>query len=323
MKRIHFTIIILFVFAISFTTADDFPQATISNGIIHARIYLPDVKDGYYRASRFDWSGIIPELEYKGHSYFGSWFDKYDPLINDAIMGPVEDFSPVGYDEAKAGDNFLKVGVGMVTKPQEEKYFFGAPYKLTNPGLWKIKKRKARVEFIHTLTDNNYSYKYRKTVELVKGKPEMVLSHALTNTGKLPIETNVYDHNFFVIDKQFTSDALSVIFPYTISGEMREPVDFGNIENNKIIFKRELAKNEHLYYTLQGYDSSTKDYDIKIENHKTGAAVHITSDQPLSRLAFWSAQRTMCPEPYIHISIKPGETFSWTIYYQFYICDTN
>src|ERR1035438_1863877 len=51
----------------------DFPQALISNGTVHATLYLPDTEKGYYRATRFDWSGIIPSLRYQGHSYFGQW----------------------------------------------------------------------------------------------------------------------------------------------------------------------------------------------------------------------------------------------------------
>ena len=37
-------------------TVDD-RQAEISNGQITAKIYLPDVKNGYYRSTRLDWSG--------------------------------------------------------------------------------------------------------------------------------------------------------------------------------------------------------------------------------------------------------------------------
>ena len=53
------------------------------------------------------------------------------------------------------------------------------PYQLINPGEWKVKKKAASVEFTQTLNDKAYSYEYKKTVELVKGKPEMVLSHTL------------------------------------------------------------------------------------------------------------------------------------------------
>jgi hypothetical protein len=58
------------ILSLGATPPDQFPQAEITNGIIHARLYLPDPKDGYYRGSRFDWSGVMPALEYKGHSFF-------------------------------------------------------------------------------------------------------------------------------------------------------------------------------------------------------------------------------------------------------------
>ena len=50
------------------------PEAAISNGVIRARVYLPDAQNGYYRGTRFDWSGAISSLEYNGHTYFGQWF---------------------------------------------------------------------------------------------------------------------------------------------------------------------------------------------------------------------------------------------------------
>jgi hypothetical protein len=314
--------IALSVLVIADKPLDQFPQAEITNGIIHARLYLPDSKDGYYRASRFDWSGVISELEYKDHTYFGQWFDKYSPTIHDAIMGPVEDFSPVGYDEAKTGDSFLKIGIGIVIKPEEPKYSIVTPYQIINPGIWKIKKKIDQVEFNHTLNNKEYAYEYKKIVQLIKGKPEMVLSHSLKNTGKQTIETNAYAHNFFVLDKQPIGQGFVVTFPFRLSGEAQGTENFGEIRDKQIIFLKELSKNEHLYFkSLQGFGNSAKDYDIKIENHKTGAAVRITSDQPLSKLVFWSASKTLCPEPYIQMKIKPGETFKWKIYYQFYICD--
>lgn len=324
MKKFYINSIIFFVFAIAAKPFDEFPQAEISNRLIDARIYLPDKTNGYYRGSRFDWSAVIPELKYKGHTYFGPWYNKYSPTLHDAIMGPVEDFYPVGYDEAKVGESFLKIGIGMVTKPEEQKYTFVHPYQLVNAGSWKIKKKPDEVEFNHKLQDEQYAYEYKKTVALLKGKPEMVLSHTLKNTGKKDLVTVVYNHNFFVMDNQPTGKDFVVTFPFNLTGEARGKGDLGKLEANKIIFLKELAANENLYYSsLTGFGTSAKDYDIKIENRKTGAAVRITSDQPLSKLVFWSAPRTICPEPYIQIKIKPGVTFKWKIFYQFYICDIN
>ncbi len=321
-RKIYLLIAIISVFLAGSKPIDPFPQVEIKNGLIHARLYLPDHKNGYYRGSRFDWSGVIPELGYKGHTYFGQWFENYSPLIHDAIMGPVDAFNPVGYAEAKAGDLFLKIGIGMVTKPEESKYSFVTPYPIANGGKWKVKKRSDRVEFTHTLKDKNYAYTYKKLVQLKKDKPEMALICQLKNTGKQTIETQVYNHNFFQIDNQTIGPDYKVTFPFKLTSEVEGKPELGKIRNNQILFQKELAKSEHLFFqSLQGFGTSSKDYDIKIENKKTGAAVRITGDQPLAKLVFWSAQKTICPEPYINIKVKPGETFRWTINYQFYIAE--
>ena len=52
-------------------SATEFPQAELSNGEIRLKVYLPDAKDGFYRASRFDWSGMVGSLVYKGHEFYG------------------------------------------------------------------------------------------------------------------------------------------------------------------------------------------------------------------------------------------------------------
>jgi hypothetical protein len=295
------------------------PQTDISNGIINATIYLPDKDKGYYRGTRFDWSGNIARLEYKGHIYFGQWFKKYSPEIHDVIMGPVEEFTPLDYPEIKAGESFVKIGVGTVYKPDDKEYDFSRVYQLLNAGKWSVEKSRDKILFIHELNDKTYSYHYEKTVQLASGKPELVLFHTLKNTGNRTIETSVYDHNFFVIDKHPIGPGLVLKVPFNLSGE---GVGFGNIaeiQGNQISYLRAIGNGEEAEcYDLKGYGTSAEDYDIRIENRITGAGVRITCDQPLLKLAFWSCPTTMCPEPYIKIKVEPGKEITWTIKYEFY-----
>src|SRR5438876_3633373 len=59
------------------------PQIEISNEAIRAKLYSPDAADGFYRATRFDWSGVIHSLVYQGHDYYGPWFSQFDPAVRD------------------------------------------------------------------------------------------------------------------------------------------------------------------------------------------------------------------------------------------------
>lgn len=142
MKKITFLLLLFWLF-IRAVPETKFPQVEISNGLIKAVLYLPDTANGYYRATRFDWSGVMPKLEYKGHQFFDIWNTApYDPKLHDAIVGPVEDFMPLGYEESKPGENFVKIGVGALKKTEERPYRFASTYEIVNGGQWTIKKKK-------------------------------------------------------------------------------------------------------------------------------------------------------------------------------------
>jgi quinoprotein glucose dehydrogenase len=298
----------------------DFPSAKISNGLIEAELHLPDAQKGYYRGVRFDWAGVIPRLEYKGHSYFGEWNPSpYDATLHDNITGPVEEFMPVGYDEAEAGGAFLKIGVGILTKPDAKKYLLINRYAIKNGGKWTVSPSKDRVEFLHELTDaTGYGYLYRKTVKLTNGKPEMVLEHSLKNTGQKTIETAVYNHNFFRIDQELTGPNIKTSFPFEVQAEGKNFGTIAKAENKTISYLKTLETGDYVYSEgLKGFGNTAKDYDIFIQNLKSGAGVRITSDQPIDRLVHWACRTTSCPEPYIKLSVKPQEEVRWTIKYAF------
>ncbi|WP_317171570.1 hypothetical protein [Spirosoma profusum] len=321
LKRTLIAIPVLLGFGSATLPLADFPQADLSNGVIQTTLYLPDASQGYYQGTRFDWAGSFKNLDYKGHSFVEPWFENYDPKLHDAISGPAEEFVPLGYAEAQPAGTFVKIGVGVLRKPDEKPYAFSKYYEIANPGEWAIKKSRDQVDFSHKLNDatSGYGYVYQKTVKLTKDKPELVLEHRLKNTGKLPIETSTYNHNFFIIDKQPTGPTVNVQFPFEVKGEGK---GFGTTivaQGNKLAYSRDLDKKEQVYSAgLQGFGATSADYDIRIENQKTGAGVRIRGDKPLEKLVYWACSTTSCPEPYIRLSAAPGQEISWTITYEFY-----
>jgi len=299
-----------------------YPQARISNDLIEANLYLPDAKKGFYRGTRFDWSGVINSLKYKEHEYFGEWYQQHDPARHDAITGPVEAFDPIDYTTAAPGEKFLKIGIGILRKVKNEPYGFSKPFEVLNAGKWKVRTKSDRVEFIHLLSDDSgYSYIYKKTVRLAEGKSQMILEHSLKNTGQKAISTSVFNHNFFVIDNQTTGPDFSVSMPFKISSDPAKK-SLMTFMDNKMIYTRDLKKGESTMEYPKGFTgTSVGDYDFRIENQKTGAAVRITSDRPLSHLMYWSVPTTLSPEPFIKIDALPGEEFTWSIIYDFYTID--
>jgi hypothetical protein len=305
---------------VSQLAAPEFPQAELSNSSVRATIYLPDAQSGYYRGTRFDWSGVIASLKWNGHEYFGQWFDRYDPKIHDAITGPVEEFltgeSGLGYVEAKPGENFVRIGVGAVRKPDEPAYRRFETYEIVDPGQWTVHKSSDKIEFVHELGDTaGYAYIYRKTLRLAKDS--LVLEHRLKNTGKKSIATSVYNHNFFTMDRQPTGPDFVVRFPF-VPRAARPLNDLAAIRGNDANFLKDFVKGQTVFTEVEGFGATAKDYDFRIENRKTGAGVRITGDRPLQKVYFWSAHLTTCPEPYLDVSVEPGKESSWRITYQFY-----
>jgi hypothetical protein len=292
------------------------PQATISNSRLRAQLHLPDAQAGYYRGTRFDWSGVISSLEWNGHSYFGQWFPRYDPKLHDAITGPVQEFDSLGYDEAKPGESFVRIGVGAVRKPAEPAYRRFSTYDIADPGTWTVRRGSDRVEFLHALKDTaGYAYEYRKTVRL--GDNTLVLEHRLKNTGRKPIKTSVYDHDFFMLDNQPTGPDFVIRFPFDLTAAA--PLNGAAETRGKdFVYLKELQTGETVQTQLTGFGPTAKDYDFRLENRKTGAGVRQTGDRPISKFNLWSIRSNISPEAYIDLSIAPGQTSSWKITYEFY-----
>lgn len=306
--------------------AADYPSAEISNGILRARLHLPDPVKGSYQGTRFDWSGIIYSLQFKNHEYFGKWYEKHDPKIHDAITGPVEEFlsgdTLPGYAEAEPGGTFLRIGVGVLRKPQENAFQRFHTYAIVDPGIWKVKTGASSIRFTHVLkSPDGYAYVYRKRLSLVKGQPRMLLEHSLKNTGSKVIDTAQYNHNFFVIDDEVVGPDVAVKFPFDLKPD-RELSSEASVRGRELAYSRELRRGESVMAQMGGFGGTSSDYDFRIENRKSGAGVRITGDQPLSKVVFWSIRSVACPEPYIQLRVEPGNEKHWRIEYEFYTLGT-
>ncbi|HTH47305.1 MAG TPA: hypothetical protein VMB21_07320, partial [Candidatus Limnocylindria bacterium] len=236
------------------------PQAQMDNGVLHVTVNLPSASDGFYRGTRFDWSGAIEGLTYAGHSYYGPWFTKTDPSVKDYIFappditagrasadtGPVEEFTALGYDAAKPGGTFVKIGVGILRKPEEKRYSSMRVYPIVDPQPWKVRAKRTSIEFTQKILDpgSGYGYLYTKTLRLVPGQPRMVIDHTLKNIGRLPIETDVYDHNFTVLDHQPIGPDFSITLPFPIQLDRPLKPQLGAVEGDRIVYRRLLADHE-------------------------------------------------------------------------------
>ncbi|HZR17006.1 MAG TPA: hypothetical protein VFE51_06750 [Verrucomicrobiae bacterium] len=314
------------------------PAAELTNSEVRVRLYLPDDKVGFYRGTRFDWAGAICAAEFAGHDYFPQWFQRADVNVRDfvydgpdivagpctAMTGPAEEFatdgSALGFNEAKSGGRFIKIGVGVLQKPDDAKYDMFRLYPILDAGKRTVRQDAQSIEFTQEISEptTGYGYAYRKTVSLTKGKPQLVLEHSLRNTGTRPIHSSVYNHNFLYLDRKPPGPGVSITVPFTIQASPPPDQRLAEVRGNQILFRKTLTREERVYFAIAGFGPTPRDYNIRIENRELGAGVHITGDRPLSRAALWSIRAPLSLEPFIEIQVEPDAEFTWRITYDFY-----
>jgi len=310
------------------------PEAQISNGLLTARMYLPDAKNGYYRSTRFDWSGAVYSLKHDGNEYYGVWYDRIDPKVTNwvfegdeivsglcsALAGPVNEFqTPLGWDDAQPGETFIKLGVGVLRRG-EGAYNRFVHYDVLDPGTWTVNKGSNTIEFIQKLDAPSlgYGYVYRKVITLVAGKPEMVIAQSLTNTGAKPIHSEVYNHHFMVMNKQPPGPDVTIRFPYAPKPTRAPNTALIDVAGNELVYAKQLSGRDQAVVTFDGFGTTPAGAEMVLENKKVGAGVRVTADRPLIRSMLWSIRSVFAIEPYMAVDVEPGKEFNWKNQFEYY-----
>ncbi len=307
----------------------DFPHVELSVPGAKMTVYTPDPGQGFYRGTRFAHSGVIKHLEVGGYKLFGPWKPTHDPLSSDDITGPAEEFgydTPLGYADAKPGERFVKIGVGELVKAKDEPYTFWGKYERAGAGKWETAVCKndpsSCLTTTHTFTsDTGYGYRYAKTVSLrpAAGGVDLALSYELTNTGRKPIRTDVYNHNFFNVDGQPVGPKYTLEFPqpvkFTAESKFGEAARFAG---GTYTFARPLADKESAFGWLTDAAGQPLPHAYTFRytaGGGKGVSVRVASEAPVSKFQTWSVAACLCPEPFTPIDVKPGDTQKWATRY--------
>lgn len=295
----------------------EYAQLTLDNGTMKVHIYLPDAETGYYRGTRFDWSGVIRRVEYNGHTFYGEWKTTHDPSNHDDIPGPVDEFgmfSPLGFQEAQPGEAFVKIGVGSLRKPDSQNYSPFRKYPIVKAGEWTVEHEDDWVSFQQDFEGpEGWAYEYTKKIELDGN--EFMITRTLKNKGSKAIETEQYNHNFTVIDDMPIGPAYQIQFNFNVNPEQNMK-GYALAEGKEINFIKSLTA-DNFFTELKGHEVLSAPLEFSIHNREKNAWVHITERTPLQRLNFWSTTWATCPEPFIPIELDPGEEMRWFSQYAF------
>ncbi len=296
-----------------------YPRLVLDNGELCLTLFLPDAQRGYYRGTRFDWSGIIERVDYRGHRFFAPLHPEHDPLRHDAVSGPADEFAmfqPMGYAEAAIGEDFVKIGVGLLGKTRDEEYRFHDDYPLLRAGQWQIENGTDWVSFEQELYgERGWAYAYRKTINLVAGRPELVIEYRLENRGEKRIDINHYNHNFTLIDDTPYGPDYSVELAIG-TAQPQSINDLAWHRQNRIEVDQPLGERSLWVQLYQG--EARSDYNAAVvRNERSGAALSFEGTAPVDRFVFWAVERAACPEPFSRIRLRPDEVTTWSSRYRF------
>ena len=311
------------ILAQSTNNVESYPSVQLSNGTLDVLVFVPDKDKGYYRSVRFEWSGFMAQVTYKGHTFFqdpyyqddgGPVPVKHDPLNTGCGTGIAEEFrNPLGYETAAAGEPFLKIGVGLLEKSDSKPYFFAEPYKIIKPGEWKVTHGQDWILFEQSIsTGFGYAYQYSKKISLAPGQPEITVLHILKNTGTKMIASNPYCHNFFCFDKNPAGPDYAFQFTVPIV-TIDSFKDKAVINGNSFRLLKYLAGSD----PVGGAINIGKRNEFLVSNSKSGTKVFVKGDNPLSSFYIYIWKPGYCPEPMIDIKIEPGAKQEWTNHYRF------
>ena len=312
----------------------------IGNSELDLRYETPGTP-GSYQGTRFDWSGMVRSLRVRGHEVYGPWFDRIDPSIYNneqrtrpngegevvtgtasSGQGPCEEFSTddkaLGFDAAPPGGLFLKIGVGVLRRPDSAPYDRYRAYEIVDRGRWITKATKDGVSFRQILTSplTGYGYVYTKTIKLLKGKAALIMDHQLRNIGRKPLTTSVYDHNFFATGRS-TDARFKFVAPWTVAAESLTRPDLVRVTSLGLDVLRAFAPTDMIAVWLKGFGGSSRDYAFRVEDSRTGLGYSVQGDRPLDRMMLWSIWTNVSVESFIRLQALPEKEERWSYTYTY------
>ncbi|MDA3960027.1 MAG: hypothetical protein PF961_04485 [Planctomycetota bacterium] len=297
--------------------ASEYPHAVLTGADgLEASVYLPDAETGFYRGSRFCWAGMVSEIRWQGHTVFAPWRTPHNPTHPEHGIGTAAEFglrAAVGFAEAKPGGTALKVGVGLITKPDDKDYKFNNSYALAKVPVWVNEASDTAVVSTQTLKAGGYAYTYVVSVTVAADSPAVVISHALTNNGKAALVTDHYAHNFISIDGHPVGPGLAVALPFDPTPREDRVKNFAGattLVDQRIAFPAPLKR------TLWTPFPKAQAGDNAFTVEAPGVALVYSGTGAVDRFEFYATGKVVCPEPYVAIQVEPGATQRWELRYQ-------
>lgn len=286
----------------------------LGSGRLQVEVMDPNAPDRYTRGVRFSPVANVLRATLDGNEFL------FNPVAHDPLTescGLANEFdlatpeSPPGFQEAAIGGGFVKVGVGILRK-SDAKYSFWARQELIRPAATTVTWGQDRADFEQACEGIN-GYAYRLTARVKVTGDKVLITFRLKNTGTKPFVTQHYNHNYFCFDGKPVGPGYTLEFPYDFKATGLQPEQS---QCKRILFFRKtipLAVNIDVKPPAD-YPGANM---IMARHTGNGMSVRVETSVPSLRTAVHASQNYLCPEQFVVLKLKPGETREWTRSYEF------
>ena len=342
---------------------------TSLEGDLSVVVYLPhgihSDERTYYYSSRFDHGSMVGSIlrttrDGKTHELYGTdmWRTPHNSNWPESGVGLASEFGVgddgsfcnyrcgwgtrnditngvLGYQEAKNGESFLKIGVGELVKgtcptcDSSEDYKFNSPYMFAKPPDWKMAAATDNsVTLEHKAILHENGYKLKKEIALAG--EILTVTSTLTNLGSQPFSTAWYSHNFFTCDSIPLGPGYSVdlnlkgarddIYDEPSTWSWSTPLqDYAKVDAtdpNAVHIEMKRALESGTRIKAEFVDDGSTNGEFKI--NACGVSIESSIPQvetggvPMYAYNLYIERGTVSPEPQILIHLEPGKSLTWT-----------
>ncbi|MFA4943709.1 MAG: hypothetical protein WC789_03290 [Lentisphaeria bacterium] len=291
----------------------------LDNGVLRVEVMDPSHPQRYNRGVRFTPVAAVLGVRQDGKEFL-FYPVKHDPVADHAGLaaefdmvapGEPDAWMPPGYLEAKVGEGFVKIGVGVLRKERGRYSLFQQPALLA-PAVTTAEWQPAGAVFRQTCAGvNGYAYELR--ADLTVAKNRVVVAWTLMNTGRKPVTTRQYTHNFFRLGARDTGAGCVLEFPHDFQATGLEAQQ--RQVGREIRFLAPIPQWVNLVVPYPPeYAGPNRCTLRRSDMHQS---VTCETSMPGLRTAVHARPEYVSPEQFIRLQVAPGKCVTWTRSYEF------
>lgn len=278
------------------------------------QVHLPEE---HYHRSRFDWTGKITQVTYKGLPLLGSELPTGpDDRHGRGLYNEFGFKLPLGYGDLSPGHWYPKIGIGRI-KSDTPVYDFleNCPIR---PAVFESHGTTKTLSITCTSALSlGYAYVLQKNIELLNDGWDV--RYRLHNTGEKTIITNEYTHNFISIHGQPTDASCHLSFPFRLDPDIFDetinPEGLVRIGTQEITFLGQ--PSVPFFFSYMSGPAPVK-AQWTLHYRQLGLGISESGDFLTQNVCLWGSGHVISPELFIDIRLPAGKSMQWTRQYRLF-----